>query len=145
MICLQKLSSSRINWVGPKLKVWTRCFPAAICGQTDQSIYKEFFSTCVALNEALHSSNLLFSTAITCFVLSLVWHFMGSCNEKFVAAAELSIAEDPNSSLCYWVQELWLCPSTLRKILGKYLGIRSYKIQLVHWLKLSIHQVLEWW
>ncbi|GFW29476.1 DUF4817 domain-containing protein [Trichonephila clavipes] len=68
--------------------------------------------------------------------------------EEAIATVERGIEEDPNESIRHRAQESDLCPSTLWKILRKYLGLRAYKIQLVQELKPNDHQArcrfVEW-
>lgn len=56
-----------------------------------------------------------------------------------VAAMNESVTEDPNLSIRRRAQEMNLCPSTTWKILRKDLGLREYKIQLVHKLEPDDH------
>lgn len=60
--------------------------------------------------------------------------------EDFAAAVKQSIEEDPTESTRHRANQLKLYPSNLRKILRKYLGLQTYKIQLVQDLKQKYHQ-----
>lgn len=55
--------------------------------------------------------------------------------EDAVGVVARSVEEDLNVSIRHRAQQLAICPSTLRKILRKDLGLYPYKIQLVQELK----------
>jgi len=56
-----------------------------------------------------------------------------------IAAVEHSVEDDPNESIRRRAQQLEMCPSTTWKILRKDLGLKAYKIQLVHEIKPRDH------
>lgn len=60
--------------------------------------------------------------------------------EEAIATVQKSVEDDPNEPILHGAQQLGLCSSTLWKILKKVLGLRPYKIQLVHELKPQAHR-----
>lgn len=53
------------------------------------------------------------------------------CTEDAILAVEWSIEEDPKESFRHIAQQHELCPSNVRRLLRKDLGLRAYKFELV--------------